>query len=89
MEPITWTAVVGAILGFARSLPDLVSIYNNILRAAGKRGVADMLKRLDESTDLMAKAADPALSMDERRKIRREALAKSADVWAGISPDGV
>lgn len=77
--------LIGAIAAFLRAVPELIAIYRNVEKAVGRARLSEFLGKLDESTALMAKAQDPSLPMDEKRKIRREALERSANLWGGIA----
>jgi hypothetical protein len=76
--------LVADLWAFFKSLPALISIYLNIKKTIGEAHTAEFLRDLDESTALVVKSLDPLLPIDEKRKIRRDALEKSRALWGRI-----
>ena len=73
--------IFSAILGFFSALPDLIKIYQSIVKLIGKAQLQSFLNDLDESVAIVEKSRQPGISLEEKHKLRKQALEKGSNLW--------
>jgi len=72
---------LSAILGFFTALPELIKIYNTIVKAIGKAKLQSFLNDLEANTKLIEASKQPGLTLEQKREMRKKALEDGSSLW--------
>lgn len=77
------TVFVASILSFLNALPNLLRIFFWLKSIYGDN-LSDFISDVSKMTKKVDKTIDPKMPITEKRRIRREALFKSRNLWARL-----
>lgn len=75
-------AILSAITAFLTAIPELIKIYNSIVKMVGRAKLQSFLNDLEESTRIAEDSRKPGLTLEQKRALRKQALEKGADLWS-------
>lgn len=73
---------ISAVLGFFTALPELIKIYNSIVKLVGKAKLNAFLNDLEESTKIAEASRAPGLTLEQKHEMRKKALEAGHGLWS-------